>query len=497
VTPTTWFNADTIEGPVVTPILPGAHARRAFLKRASLLALAGAGAPMAMNLAALGEAAAFQADDYKALVCVFLFGGNDQSSTLVPYDEPRHAMYSRVRGNLATPRAALDRTELRPLVPLPNGVRYALSPEMPELAALFDAGRLALQLNVGPLVVPLTRQQYEQGVLPRPAKLFSHNDQASIWQSEGAEGATRGWGGQIGDLALQANGQSMFTCISVTGNAVFLSGRQALQYQCSRAGAVAFEPVRGSTDIDFQFLPNPEMRAAMERLQRKPRQHVLAEEYARVLRRSLDSESRVTSALAGVTLSTAFPAGLHLADQLRMVARLIGARQALGVKRQVFMVSMEGFDVHDGMTSRQPQLLRRLSQSLSAFDAALRELGVDGRVTTFTASDFGRALSSNGDGTDHGWGGHQFVMGGAVRGRGFYGTPPPLSVTLSGAPEDQWHVGQGRLLPSTSVDQFSATLGRWFGATDDELHTVLPNLRHFGVRGGRPDYPDDLGFLRA
>ena len=476
------------------------HTRREFLRRATTLAMAGSATPLALNLAALGEAAAFDATDYKALVCVFLYGGNDYANTIVPFDDASHATYSLLRGagsgaGLVIPRAQLVATELRPTAALPEGLRYALAPEMPELASLFEQGRLAVQLNVGPLVVPLTKQQFNDGVLPRPPKLFSHNDQQSVWQAEGAEGSTRGWGGKIGDLALQGNGQSMFTCISVSGNAVFLSGRNAIQYQCSRAGAVAIEAIRGSSW--GQFFYEPGMRTYFEQMLKRSHSHALAEEYTRVVRRSLVAEQQVTGALAAVQLSTAFPDGNSLGEQLKMVARLIGSRQALGVKRQVFMVSLEGFDVHDNMGPRQVVLLRKLSQALGAFDSALRELGMLNRVTTFTASDFGRTLSVNGDGTDHGWGGHHFVMGGAVKGEAFYGRPAPLSVGHSNAPEDQWHVGQGRLLPTTSVDQFGATLGRWFGASDDELHGILPNLGNYGARGGRPDYPIDLGFMRA
>lgn len=477
---------------------PQRHARRAFLKRAGQLALAGSATPLALNLAAMGEAAAFNATDYKALVCVFLYGGNDYVNTVVPYDDMRHALYTRLRGagsggGLVIPRAALTPTELRPLLPLADGTRYALSPQMPEMATLFERGRLAVQLNVGPLITPLTRRQYEAGVLPQPPKLFSHNDQQSLWQAEGAEGSTRGWGGNIGDMALQANTNALFTCISVSGNAVFLSGRNALQYQCSTAGAVAVEGVRGSEW--GQFFWEPSMRLAFEQMLRQSHPHVLAEEYTRVMRRSLAAEGQVTSAIAPVQLTTPFPAGNSLGEQLKMVARLIGGRNTLGVKRQVFFVSVDGYDVHDGMASRQPALLRNLSLALGAFDNALGELGLRDKVTTFTASDFGRTLSTNGDGTDHGWGGHQFVLGGAVKGRAFYGQPAPLSLGQSDAPEDQWHVGQGRLLPSTSVDQFAATLARWFGASDDEMHAALPNLKNFGDRGGRPDYPVNLGFL--
>lgn len=474
------------------------HSRRAFLKRSAQLAIAGSATPLALNLAAIGEAAALTASDYKALVCVFLYGGNDYANTVVAYDDARYARYAQLRGGgsgspLVIPRSSLGATVLQPRVALASGMQYALAPEMAGMAALFNQGRLAVQLNVGPLVVPLTRAQYEAKALPQPPKLFSHNDQQSVWQAQGAEGSTRGWGGNIGDLALATNSDAMFTCISVTGNAVFLSGQNALQYQCSTGGAVAIEAVRGSSW--GQYLYMPAMRAAYEQLIKSPQSHVLANEYNKVMQRSLAAESRVTAAISGAALSAPFPASNSLADQLKIVAQLIAGRNALGAKRQVFMVSLEGFDVHDNMATRQPALLKKLSEALTAFDGAIQSLGIADKVTTFTASDFGRTLTLNGDGTDHGWGGHQFIMGGAVKGQSFYGTAPPLSVANTSAADDQWHVGQGRLLPSTSVDQYAATMARWFGLSDTELHTVLPNLANFGARANRADYPIDLGFM--
>ena len=471
------------------------HSRRAFLRRSGHLALMGAAAPLGLNLAAMGEAAAFNANDYKALVCVFLFGGNDHANTVVAYDNASHAAYARIRaagagtaaGSIALQRAALDATRLQPLAPLPGGVEYALHPRMTGLAGLFNTGRAAVQLNVGPLVVPTTRQQYFSGAVPLPPKLFSHNDQQSVWQSQEAEGSSRGWGGNIGDLALGSNGNALFTCISVTGNTVFLAGRDALQYQCSTAGAV---PVKSTKD---QFFYEPAMRSAFAELIQQPRTHMLENEYNRVMRRSIGAEGQVNGALAGVTLGTAFPAANPLAAQLRMVARLIGARNTLGMKRQVFMVSLGGFDLHDDMVGRQPGQLGQVSEAISAFYQATVELGLADKVTTFTASDFGRTLTSNGDGTDHGWGSHHIVVGGAVRGQAFYGTPPPISTGDTGAPQDQWHIGQGRLLPSTSVDQFGATLAKWFGVSAGEMGEILPNIGNFGGN----DYPIDLGFMAA
>lgn len=294
-----------------------------------------------------------------------------------------------------------------------------------------------------------------------------------------------GWGGNIGDLALSSNGSSLFTCISVTGNAVFLSGDSALQYQVSTNGAIAINGVKsnvyGSTAV----------RAALTSLIQQNSGQTLENEYNRVTARAVGAEASITSGLAGVTLATAFPTSNSLADQLKMVARLIGARTALGSKRQVFMVSLGGFDLHDNLISQQPTLMQRVSEAMTAFYNATVELGVADKVTAFTASDFGRTLSSNGDGSDHGWGSHHLMVGGAVKGKAFYGKAPPVSITNTADANDQWHVGQGRLLPSTSVDQYAATLASWFGVSNSELAGVLPNLSHFGGA----DYPTNLGFM--
>ena len=465
--------------------------RRAFLQRAAAFAAAGSAAPLALNLSLLGEAAAFTANDYKALVCVFLYGGNDHANTVVHADAARHARYAAIRGPLTVPRDSLGSTVLQPLQALPDGQQFALHPAMPELTTLFNTGRAATLFNVGPLIAPLTKAQYFSGDrnrYPAPPKLFSHNDQSSVWQASGPEGTTQGWGGRLGDLALAGNGGSLFTSISAAGSGVFVSGAAALRYQVSTMGAVPMRPMASV----FGFT---EMARTLRDLATEARTHVLENEYNRIVARSLSAESTVNAALQGVTLAAPFQESSSLAKELRIVARLIAARQALGVKRQVFLCSLGGFDHHDRLMTAQPGLLRQLSQALGAFQAALDELGVANQVTTFTGSDFGRALTSNGDGTDHGWGGHQFVIGGAVRGQTFYGTPPAPSIGDTGAPGDQWHVGQGRLLPTMAVDQLAATLGRWFGAGDGELGAVLPNLRNFGGSQAGTSYPVDLGFM--
>ena len=469
------------------------EARRAFLRRSAHLSMAGVAAPWALNLAAIGEAAAFTATDYKALVCVFLYGGNDYGNTLVPVDNVNYDKYATIRGGgagrtaggIALAQSDLAATTLTPAAgsPLPaNGATYALHPAMTNLKALWDAGHAAVQLNVGPLVIPMTKAQYASSnrvANPLPPKLFSHNDQQSVWQSSSPEGSTIGWGGNLGDLALSGNGEAVFTCISATGNAVFLSGDTALPYNVSTSGAVAINGVKNSV------YGSTAVRDALSTLLQQTRTQTLEEEYARVVRRAISSEAKVSAALSGVTLATAFPSGNSLADQLKVVARLIGARSSLGAKRQVFLVSLGGFDLHDNLIAQHPVLLGRVSAALSAFYAATAELGVADKVTAFTASDFGRTLASNGDGADHGWGSHHFVVGGAVRGQRYYGTAPPVEV---GGNND---VGQGRLLPTTSVDQYAATLAKWFGASATELAQVVPNIGRFGGAG----YPVDLDFL--
>lgn len=452
-------------------------ARRAFLRRAALTGMAGTAAPWALNLSLMGEAAAAtNPADYKALVCVFLYGGNDHGNTLVPVDTSNHATYAAIRTGIATPRANLLATALTPTLALPGGLQYALAPQMAPMKALWDAGKLAVQLNVGPLIQPTTLAQYRAASVPLPPKLFSHNDQQSIWQSDLPEGATSGWGGRMGDLMLSGNGGSVFTCVSVTGNAVYLAGQTAVQYQVSSSGAVAINGVTRS------LFGSSTAQAALRTLVTAPSAHLLQDDYARITRRSIDAEGQVSAALARVpTLATPFNSANPLAMQLQMVARMIAARADFGTRRQVFMVSLGGFDLHDLLPDRHPGLLTNVADALASFYQATVELGVASQVTAFTASDFGRTYASNGDGSDHGWGSHHFVVGGAVKGQRFFGTAPQVAL---GGPED---TGQGRLLPSTAVDQYGATLARWLGVSDSDLPAVVPNIGNFSAR--------DLGYF--
>lgn len=454
--------------------------RRAFLKRASALGMAGVAAPWAINLLSIAEAAAATATDYKALVCVFLYGGNDYANTLVPYDTANYALYQQFRPALAYARDALTATALAPTVPVIDSAgasrQYALAPELAPLLPIFNAGHMGVMMNVGPLVQPTSKAQYTAKSVPLPPKLFSHNDQQSIWQSSAPEGAVSGWGGRLGDLFEAGNGNATFTCVNVSGNAVFMVGKSAVQYQVSANGAVQFSGLKSP------LFGSSAATDALHTLITQQRTHTLENEYNRVSRRSIDANAALTAAFATApAINTPFPASNSLGDQLKMVARMISVGGNLGAKRQVFFVSMGGFDTHDGLTTTHPALLAKVAGAMSAFYQATVELGVADKVTTFTASDFGRTLVPNNDGSDHGWGSMHFVLGDAVKGQQLYGTAP---VVANNGPDD---VGQGRLLPSTSVDQYAATLGKWLGASDSDLLTLLPNLANYSTR--------NLGFV--
>jgi uncharacterized protein (DUF1501 family) len=448
------------------------QSRRAFLKRSAALGMAGSAAPFATNLAAIGEAAASVATDYKAIVCVFLYGGNDFANTLVPYDQATYNLYRALRPSLAIPRDSLTSTVLSPQNALPDGVQYALAPTLLKLLPIFNAGKMATVLNIGTLIQPTTKAQYQAANVPLPPKLFSHNDQTAFWQSATtAEGGTSGWGGRMGDLFESGNGSATLTCINARGNVVFLGGKSVSEYSIGLNGPIALNS--NSSTLFGSATANAVLRSTIT----SPRTHMLETDHTRLTKRSVDAFAQVTSALGQApTLSTYFDVHNFLAAQLRMVARLISVGQQLGLKRQVFFVGQDGHDVHSSLLSNQPLLLDALADALKSFYDATVELGISDKVTTFTASDFGRAIVNNDDGADHGWGSTHFVIGGAVKGKQFYGKSP---VYANNGPDD---VGQGRLLPSTSVDQYAATLASWFGVSDSEMSTVLPSIGNFASR---------------
>ena len=351
------------------------QSRRAFLKRSAALSVAGGATPFVMNLAAIGEAAASTASDYKALVCIFMFGGNDNANTVTPYDQASYNEYRRLRVALAHNRDALTPTLLSPTIALPGGLQYALAPSMSSLMPVFDAGKLAVMLNVGTLVQPVTKAQVQSGSARLPPKLFSHNDQQSYFQASSPEGAVSGWGGRMGDLFQSGNGSAALTCINAAGSAVYLTGRSAVQYAVTSNGPIAL-------NANNSLFGSTTGSATLKSIMSGARPGVFENEHARVARRSLELTAQVSTALAaGPTLTSSFPAGNPLADQLRIVARMIAVSSELGAKRQVFFVSTGGFDNHDNLVGDHPPLLTRVSTAMRAFYDTTVALGVADRVT--------------------------------------------------------------------------------------------------------------------
>ena len=464
--------------------------RRAFIRFTAGLAAAAAhplgaryGVPLATSLAGLGALAAHQAraantnDGYKALVCLFLAGGNDSHNWLVPTDAASAIGYATARGGLAWPQA-----QLQPIISArqANGRGFGMPQDLAPLRDWYQRGQLAWLANVGTLARPVTKADY-QASLNLPAKLYSHNDQQASWQSLQPEGAPTGWGGRIGDLLMSANRYPVFTTVSANGNAVFLSGNSVSQYQVGGDGPVLIEAAQSGWHAGSSGTSN-----ALRGLLAGSGANDVEAEYMKVVQRSLATANTLKSALAGAAVPALSNAPIALASdslarQLRVVAQMIAAAPVLGMRRQVFMVSMGGFDSHANQMRDQPLLMARVAHGVNWFLQALLGQGLLNKVMLFSASDFGRTLTSNGDGCDHGWGSHHFVAGGAVKGGDIYGRFP---ISALGTSED---VGSGRLLPSTGVTELAAALGGWMGLSQSELTQVLPNLGYFNT-SNRPAF---------
>ena len=468
--------------------------RRGFLRQAACAAL---GTVSLTNTirdlriinAAIGHTGHAHLTDYKALVCIFLSGGNDANNLLVPIGDEDYSNYSAVRQNLALPRTG--HPEGRNLLPINqldgDGRRYGLHPNCPELQSLFEEGKAALLLNVGTLVQPMTRAQYQSGSVARPPQLFSHSDQVTQWQTSIPDQPPRtGWGGRCADLlhTLQ-EGAQISLCTSLAGTNTFEVGNIFQQYHVSTNGAVTMSGVTGNR------------LQAVKSILAVPDTNLQRTAYADVVERAIATGDLLNSAISPTAASTfwttPFPAS-SLGNQLRMVARLIHARDALTMKRQIFFCSVGGYDTHTAQTGVNPgtqvadptygshaNLLNELSEAIFAFQRAMVQVGTADKVTAFTASDFGRTFPTNGQGSDHGWGSHQIIVGGAVRGKRLYGSFPALQVN---GPDD---TSTGRWIPKIAVDQYSATLARWFGVSPTDMPTVFPNLGRFAA--------PDLGFM--
>jgi len=423
-------------------------------------------------LSRLQVARAATISDYKALVCVFLFGGNDGHNCVVPLDSAGYNNYKTARAGLALPPSQL--LPVNTSTNAPFGLHYG----MPELQGIYNQGHLAILANAGMLVQPITRQQYLAPNPVVPTNLFSHADQVVQMQT-GVPNASSGtgWGGRTADLMQQANAAANFpTSISMAGTSLFCTG--------SQIQSASIQPGNYMAQNAMSFWPQSAADAraqGQKEIVTTPSGNQMIDAANKVMADALTLGPMLQSAATATPLATQFPAN-PLGNQLKEVAHMIGLRSQLNVSRQVFFCSLSGFDLHSGESWNHYDLLTQVSQALAAFYNATVELGVQSSVTTFTLSDFGRTLQPGGTGSDHGWGSHYFIMGGAVKGGDLYGTFPQL---VLGGPDDA--NSRGVLIPTTSMAQYGATLAKWFGATDAELDQVFPVLANFGAR--------DLGFM--
>ena len=434
--------------------------RRSFIRYASMAA---AGNALALRPFGALNALAQSSQDYKALVCVFLFGGNDANNTLVPFDTAGYGNYASVRGPLA-----ITQSQLLQLGPTPN---FALNPNLPEVQALYNSKNIALVTNVGTLVAPITKAQYQAGQ-SLPTNLFSHPDQQLEWQNAAQSAATStGWAGRIADtLSTSYNPGGLIPMItSVAGDTLFCNGNASTPVSVSPGNLGGASCSEGTTECAAR-------QATAQALLSFDSGLTLVQADNAITSNAYNYAKELTAATQSITpLKTAFPTANALASQLQQIAQIIQVRAALGVSRQIFFAGIGNFDTHSNQLALQNALLAQISPALNAFYAATVEMGVQSNVTTFTMSDFSRTFQPNSNtGSDHAWGAHHIVMGGAVKGGSIYGTFPTLAL---GGPDDSGT--NGRWVPTTGSVQYAATLARWFGVSAAQLPAIFPNIGSF------------------
>ena len=454
---------------------PRGATRRQFMRQ-SVCATVGMTslASTLFDLRRVAAAAPLTGTDYKALVCVFLYGGNDSNNMLVPYDPTDYASYAAVRQGLALPRNTLLPINL---LSGGDGRLWSLHPNLPGLQSLFGQQHMAIVANVGPLVAPVTIDQWNNGTAALPPQLFSHSDQTLHWQTSiPDQPPSTGWGGRVADMLRALNGTAQISMsMSLAGSNTFQVGNLLSEFQVQPGGTPGL--------ANYTTDPTDPQSNALRALLQASYGNLFQSGYRDVFQHALSNDLLLQSVFASLPpLQTQFPQ-TDLGTQLQTVAQLIEARTQLSQQRQVFFVATSGFDTHGGQLPAQVQLLQEVNDALAAFYAATVEMQVQNGVTAFTASDFGRTFLSNGDGSDHGWGSHHLVVGGAVQGGSLYGRVPALAID---GPDD---TGDGRWIPTTSVDEYSATLAKWFGVSATDMPTVFPNLYRFNN--------PDLGFMGA
>ena len=450
--------------------------RRAFLRNVGAMSAFGLASRLDL-VNFIAEAGAQSAPDYKALVCVFMFGGNDGNNTLIPIDTAGYGQYAAAR----PPSSAINlaQASLLPIQPVNLGMPFGLHPALPELQTLFAQRKMAILANVGTLLQPTSKAQYNAGV--RPLSLYSHADQQAQWQSSISNNpAGTGWGGRLADKVASFNAASGFPVVtSLDGTVLFTTGTATVPLTIPVTGSFALSGYTGSAAANARL-------AAVQQLLTQGSANTFVTGANAIGTQALQLSATVNPILAN-TNSTVAPIFASqktgTANQLYQVAKMIEARAATGAKRQIFFVQLGSFDTHGDQINRQQNLFAELSPALKAFYDATVALGVSAQVTTFTLSDFGRTFQpASGGGTDHAWGNHHFIMGDSVKGGSMYGQYPQL---ILGGPSDA--ESEGRWLPSTAVDQYGATLARWFGVASADLGAVFPNLAKFPT--------SDLGFM--
>jgi uncharacterized protein (DUF1501 family) len=507
----------------LTMTFQSAKSRRQFLQGLGRSFAAGSAAALVPQLGFIPAAAAQTAGPYRALVCIYLAGANDSYNWLVPRDSEltgsRYDVYRASRGGVYsagnTAGLALGYNDLLPIQPSNTGDGYGLHPSSTDfsvtsgnttqnhlgLKSIFDSGKAAFLANVGTLLAPISKTQYNGGAA-RPAQLFSHNDQELQWQVGMGDTsnliAKHGWGGRVAKATAGGNlPNGLSPTLSIAGSARFLIGDGVLPYQLSTTGVDRIDNyIPGSGNNNFPVARRNLLNDLLNDSYTSPFQR----EYAATMSRALGVGEELFGLLNAPTtgdITTLFPANNTLAAQLRMVARMIKiSRATLNATRQVYYVRFGSFDLHSGMfdpnqpvaTGGHGALLTVLNQAIGAFWSALDEIGARDEVTTFTMSDFARTLSGNGNGSDHAWGGNALVVGGRVDGGKVYGRYPQLRLDANNDAEQDWSFSRGQYIPTTAVDQYCATMARWMGVTDTAaLGAMFPNLANFGS--------SNLGFM--
>jgi uncharacterized protein (DUF1501 family) len=450
--------------------------RRAFLRQAAALSSAGLASRLDF-INAIGSANAQTASDYKALVCIFMFGGNDGNNTVIPLDSAGYAQYATARPTVSG--IQLAQGSLLPIQPVNTGMPLGLHPALVQVQSLFKQNKAAVLANVGTLLAPTSQDQYNAG--QRPLSLYSHSDQQAQWQSSISNNAAgTGWGGRLADTVASYNAGTGFPVItSLDGTVLFTTGTTSVPLSIPVTGSFALAGFNGTAASNARM-------AALTQLQASDSSNVFAASANAIGNQALKLSATVNPILANSNSAIApLFAGLssNTSKQLFQVAKMIEARASTGAKRQIFFVQLGSFDTHNDQINRQQNLFAELDPAIKAFYDATVALGVGSQVTTFTLSDFGRTLQpASGGGSDHAWGSHHFILGDAVKGGNLYGHYPQL---ILGGPSDAEK--EGRWIPTTSVDQYGATLAKWFGVAPSQLAVVFPNLGKFAT--------SDLGFL--